>query len=1138
MALKRGGFALLLLSIILITTLASARPAANVRTIEAIDANWAQHAAFDEDFNVLWSGSNADINSDHNYMVRINYQGTYVDLNRMWDNNAEALSETVLPATMNAASNCSPGLDLNIVKPSADNNFIDIHTRIQMDLPDANLFRGREVVVELWKVVNAGDGTWLCIEKDANVSFIITPAIILQASANPLDQNVTVMGYGFTDTNLFITYHDVNGEIVDLNIVDVNYFNNPHNDGNTHDIVYSGLAPVDEASTAPGSHVQVDGNGNFDVNIVMPYTATLPHASGLPDHNITVAAVNQGDVNVSVIPMPGLTIATDINVTVMICNQPTATTCYSGGTRKSITEAMRSNDINNLESVKGIIVQMGAPLYVKIELNSDLNMAKGPLRNYTTNTDKDSGRLKIDTIAMPEFAVDANITLYNVGSYNGAMPILARDGIKCEPGICTNLDNSGLSSGYTDPSTSLSTWAWNSSAKDGNLMFRVSTFSSYSTISIDMNVVYPNGGEHIRTTDGTDGNMQILFQFSDSNAAATPVVRIALSDTNNDFDQTFIQDINVLDSLHRGINNSGLFCTDLDGNTQTIDGNCSFDLNIWWIVGAYFVDINIMHGDQDGNAWVTDSSDSTFFINAAKVTITDTNFSSMDWNFTKKSDDDVNYLFDFNVNIPLKNDAATLDVNDIDDYNFSIYLVPLPLATGVRGADLNVGNWAVDGNLGDYCYHYSPDYFSTKGNDINCTVAIDLNGIPENRYLIRVDVNYGRTETANRSLVDGKESDQNVIINDLTAPTVTITDPSRGSATTISNNYQVSWNFSDNSGIKTYWASTDNTVWTALSESHQSYVLNLSSPGQDLTFYLKATDKVDINGSTVTASFRRTGGLGPEPRVTPAPSNGDPVSPPSEAEGVAETIIEETVSIKPTAKNIRELLTEVGASQQAIEKAGDAVAKTTVERTIKVKKITQASGAVRYRTTIVITVSNPGNKTLRNIKVIEKIPKGVISRIEESDVSTNFPFAILMVDPVIEFTVDEVKKGESKEIEYLLQARAKQSDIDEWAVPIVAELQEVLDLCADVVCEERTCQGVLCDKQTGQCIYENLRDGTSCPTGTCRAGTCVAPTAPTIPTPPAIEVAAPGFGIETITLLVLIIVAIAGAAYFFYSKKQ
>jgi len=204
-----------------------------------------------------------------------------------------------------------------------------------------------------------------------------------------------------------------------------------------------------------------------------------------------------------------------------------------------------------------------------------------------------------------------------------------------------------------------------------------------------------------------------------------------------------------------------------------------------------------------------------------------------------------------------------------------------------------------------------------------------------------------------------------------------------------------------------------------------------------------------------------------------------------------ETILEKTFKGKPTGEELKAILEKAGASKTAIERAVAAVKKTSVTRAFKVEKVT-VGGKVSYTTTITITVENKSGKKMQKVKVIETIPKNVLETLKEEDINSETSFKILKADPVIEFTVPEIKAGKTAEIEYVINKDVNEEQATSWEKAVVAEFSEETDRCAGVKCPVVTCQVGKCNPNTGKCEYSNTPEGAACAPGKeCRQGKCV-----------------------------------------------
>lgn len=261
-----------------------------------------------------------------------------------------------------------------------------------------------------------------------------------------------------------------------------------------------------------------------------------------------------------------------------------------------------------------------------------------------------------------------------------------------------------------------------------------------------------------------------------------------------------------------------------------------------------------------------------------------------------------------------------------------------------------------------------------------------------------------------------------------------------------------------------------------------------------------------------------------------------------------QTILEKTIEKKPTGEELRQILERAGASETAIEKAVAAIEKTTVKRSFKVEKITTTEGEVSYQTTITITVEDKAGKKIRNVKVIEIIPKNVFVSITEEDITTELDFEILQADPILQFIVPEIEEGGTASVEYAIAKDVNSEQADSWEKAVVAEfVEEEIDKCAGVKCYDLACRIGECNPETGECVYTNKEDGTSCGERMeCKQGKCIeiVEELPPKETPTEKPAETPVEEIEkkpidfTIPVIIIILVGCGVIAYFFYYKEK
>lgn len=248
-------------------------------------------------------------------------------------------------------------------------------------------------------------------------------------------------------------------------------------------------------------------------------------------------------------------------------------------------------------------------------------------------------------------------------------------------------------------------------------------------------------------------------------------------------------------------------------------------------------------------------------------------------------------------------------------------------------------------------------------------------------------------------------------------------------------------------------------------------------------------------------------------------------------------LAEVTITKGMTPEKLKEILTEAGASETAIEKAIAAVGKTEVTKTYTVYKVTAADGSVSYRTELSITVKNPGKNWMRKVKVVEKIPKEIAEK--ASEINSEFDFSILVEDPIIQFNIPELKPGETKEIMYSVPKNillVRDEVLESMTLPIIADFDE---LTGEDICEEKNwcddnnpCTKDSCDTVTALCSYENMPDRTSCGAGKeCRAGECKAVGV----VPPAVTMAEE-MPLWLWIVVVIVVIVIAAGGYYYYEN--
>lgn len=479
-----------------------------------------------------------------------------------------------------------------------------------------------------------------------------------------------------------------------------------------------------------------------------------------------------------------------------------------------------------------------------------------------------------------------------------------------------------------------------------------------------------------------------------------------------------------------------------------------------------------------------------------------------------------------------------------------------------------------DGNLDTYC-GVGVNYTSLQ----TCTFTFNTTAQTDGNYFIDINIT---TE------IEGGSVDQNSVTDssdnnfslDNSVATLTISAPLAGASSAALVDVVLTYSSSE-SDISKYWVQVDSQTeidnGTNLSYTFAGLVIG------DHLLRVKATDDLDNNSAQATVAisvFGTSGGgtncgdntcNGTETAAT-CPSDcsavcGDnacthtesvdncPVdcgpsqvcgnnvcdngenfnNCPNDCEAPKGQIIKEIVlnretKGKPTPDDMRRILEAAGASPNAIEKATEALSKTSIGRNFEVTKSTDDSGNESFTTVVELVVSNTTGKMLRNVKVIEEIPKQAVEN--ASNIATSTVFTVLKSDPIVEFTIDTLDAGETRSIKYRFDDQISDEEIALFSMPFVSDFledQPVLT-CAELNCDDgNSCTIDSCE--TNRCLNIPAPDGQSCGIGlVCQQGNCTDATTGEI-----VEVKEEDSSGLIIGIVVVVIIAIA--AYTFYLKK-
>lgn len=1187
----------LVLSTLLVLIMGGAS-AALLQDLNAWDANGVRHANRGEDFNVImetpvWS----DINSDHNYLLVLHHAGTgtYVDLNvNVFSGTGNAIDANgdgnvySMVLTTTDGTPCA-GQDANVLSFDAgrDINIFNVTVTVPSS-GEIDRMVGHEVMVEIWPLVKtAGTAreSTCGATKVADGNFIVGPAILVYTpntsnDVAAIDQNITIFGFGFTpssalDNNVQISIYDANAERLssaflkyqnDMNITKayasesvslLGMFHRVHGDLDTNGQVMSSEdAGVWGASGDwNGIKIYPDANGEFDVNLTIPYISnTAGSTIGRTDLNtLRASSAHDGNVNAfGFVIAPKVTLTgSDVNAIVTV-----------GGSPYDLNTAIFSNLITNLQSVANFVVKLGSAvdgvgnLDVKVSSIGDFNLGKTSVADYTSNMDGKSGYVRINSANLPEFAdteTDFNITMYNVESastVSDVLPTIAKDNVVCPASTCSSV-----------------TWAPNSSADDGNLSFTVSGFSNYRVTDLNVWVITPNGNEKIRTPrHNADDNYTIHFKLRDFNVQDNNIEAIGdnvmqaiiyYSSASGAKTGQIINDTNLFDTIGIRCNGWKDFCYwGDDGNiTGGVNGDvnlanwndCYFDLNrsdLNSIFGEFVVDVNVMgpFGRDLGiyGETIIDSSDANVFFNPPLIEIIDTNVNSENFvmNFglpsceTGHCQPDINFVVDFNIYLP--GDVNGDQNFTLEDYNIHFYLASVQgaITTGVASDLNNDGNHTTpmfDQNFGlsvgnywstNVAFWYSGLDLNCKhpareGMDYACTMQYDTNNVFESKNYLVATLVYANTRSKSVWIPSADETVGGAVkhvmdVNELwdinsSAYQFTINDNNRprtqgGSTTaTVTRDYTMTLTCDDNtSGVEQCMFKEGANIL----QSHEgagTYTYTFTETGSKTvirTFYGAAMDYAgnasDIN-VTAVITFDRTG---TSPSTQPS---GAPVGPggvPAVTPGT-ETLVTVEVAGTPSQEEVERTLEEAGYTEEQIAAAASVATATSVAQTVTVDETTSSVGTLSWQTTGRVRVTNNSTRKWRDVKVVVEIPKAVAS--SASAVSSSFAMKVLKDDPIIEFTIPEINVGQAVDLVYTVAKNISTETAQSIPLGMVTAYTEVAP-CEGVTCDAPICQTGACNPVTGLCEYQNKADGTSCGVGKeCRAGICVEKAAPLPP---------------------------------------
>ncbi|MDD5163768.1 MAG: hypothetical protein PHD95_06215 [Candidatus ainarchaeum sp.] len=567
------------------------------------------------------------------------------------------------------------------------------------------------------------------------------------------------------------------------------------------------------------------------------------------------------------------------------------------------------------------------------------------------------------------------------------------------------------------------------------------------------------------------------------------------------------------------------------------------------IMGQFYIDVNIS-APRDATLGdnICASSDANTIINKPQLNLWDSNFNNsygatfFDFNRVgmDATNPDGNLVIDFNISLR--------DTNlSLADMNLSIYYSQTQGdRNNVMFRDINLGKSMLPNAKNYYPIYCDYNRAGSSGGtadenystnlDTNCWMQWDMRTVREGRYFIDMilapstDNNRGAgswvfdtknqyATLASHPLKDTNSTLNPAGINDTNIPTLSLSGDSTSTGLCVG----VTMDANDTSNIKKFWYSSNGADYLDNGRTNVYNVCITSSTPLPaiLNYYFKAMDFMDLNSSaqpkTITFSSPSGGSSNP-PAATPAETPASPGGGATTGTGTTpttETIVEQAIEGSLTGEEITSILTEAGYDN-VTSKMLETAQEVQVTQGITVEKNTSATGAVSYKATVTISLTNDSTKDWKNAKLVVEIPKTVAA--SASEITSSYAMKVLKSDPIIEFTVAEVKAGETASVAYEISKNITSAIANTIRSPIVAGFTEVKAPTPPAVpkCGNGTC--------------ESGETNANCPAD------CPATVPPAMP--PANPPATGGIDLATVGIIIIIAIAIVAIGISVSRRKK
>jgi len=385
-------------------------------------------------------------------------------------------------------------------------------------------------------------------------------------------------------------------------------------------------------------------------------------------------------------------------------------------------------------------------------------------------------------------------------------------------------------------------------------------------------------------------------------------------------------------------------------------------------------------------------------------------------------------------------------------------------------------------------------------------------------------------------------ADQNVVL--------TIKAPITGSTSTSSTvalTYAVVHD-SDINFVKNFWVTSGGSTGTYTNKNLTLTHSFTSLSNATYSLCVKATKRNDLNttpvcvsvtvnvpaAATITDTTTSTGSTfwsnGEEEETT----GGEPTLT-SEVILFEQTISSDTL----TEEDIVAILEQVGADEAIVKAAKELSGKLTIDRTLKVVERTYSDNTKEKVTLITLTITNTTAMDYTNIIVVEYIPKAVAESASLLLKGLD-DFEILLEDPIVQFTITELKAGESATLSYGVNKEVAEESLSEWTASFASTADEVVNLCENVICKSTKCKPAKCSPLTGKCKYSYAKEGTECEgTKMCDGlGQCIEKPVPGVPATGQAELPKTQTDYTLVSGIVVVLIVLGAAAYFMTKKKK